>query len=75
LIGFEGRVVFHAFASYIKLPPPWNWVAVTIALFGMAAVVMAHYTGAIGSTVDATVAGEPANVVESLEPDACCDMF
>jgi hypothetical protein len=70
LVGFEGRVVFYAFASYIKLPPPWNWIAVTIALFGMAAVVLAHYTGAIGTTIDATIAGEQASVLMPLQDDA-----
>lgn len=57
LVGFEGRVVFYAFASYIKLPAPWNWVAVTVALFGLAAVVLAQHTGALGTTVDFTIAG------------------
>ncbi len=57
LVGFEGRVVFHGFGQYIKLPAPWNWVAVTFALFGCAGVGLMHVTGALGSTVDVTVAG------------------
>ncbi|EFJ42255.1 hypothetical protein VOLCADRAFT_97706 [Volvox carteri f. nagariensis] len=57
LVGFEGRVVFHGFGQYIQLPPPWNWLAVTFALFGCAAVLLLHLTGALGATVDVTVAG------------------
>jgi len=57
LIGFEGRVVFYAFGQYIKLHPPWNWVAVTMALFGFAAVSVAHYLGLLGGAVDVTLAG------------------
>eukprot|EP00798_Chlamydomonas_sp_ICE-L_P014360 gene14360-20357_t len=57
LVGFEGRVVFHAFGQYIKLHPPWNWIAVTIGLFGFAAVTMAHMAGALGESVDVTLAG------------------
>lgn len=57
LIGFEGRVVFHAFSQYIRLPPPWDWVAVTFALFGCAAVGLAQISGALGSSVDVTAAG------------------
>ncbi|KAG2447194.1 hypothetical protein HYH02_007936 [Chlamydomonas schloesseri] len=57
LVGFEGRVVFHGFGQYIQLPPPWNWVAVTFALFGCAVVGLMHVTGALGGSVDVTVAG------------------
>ncbi|GLC46128.1 hypothetical protein PLESTB_001193000 [Pleodorina starrii] len=57
LVGFEGRVVFHGFGQYIQLPPPWNWLAVTFALFGCAVVLLLHLTGALGASVDVTVAG------------------
>ncbi|GLI61232.1 hypothetical protein VaNZ11_003532, partial [Volvox africanus] len=57
LVGFEGRVVFHGFGQYIQLPPPWNWLAVTFALFGCVVVLLLHLTGALGATVDVTVAG------------------
>ncbi len=50
-------MVFHAFGQYIKLPPPWNWVAVTICLLGAAAIVLAAQQGVLGSAVDVTVAG------------------
>lgn len=57
MAGFEGRVVFHAFRQYIKLPPPWDWVAVTAALLGLGAAALAQHGGTAGSTVDVTVAG------------------
>ncbi|KXZ48748.1 hypothetical protein GPECTOR_25g332 [Gonium pectorale] len=57
LVGFEGRVVFHGFGQYIVLPPPWNWAAVTFALFGCAAVGLLHMSGALGPNVDVTLAG------------------
>eukprot|EP00798_Chlamydomonas_sp_ICE-L_P021510 gene21510-28493_t len=57
LAGFEGRVVFHSFGSYIKLQPPWDWIAVTVGLFGFSAVTVAHMSGALGVTCDVTVAG------------------
>lgn len=57
LVGFEGRVVFHGFGQYIQLPPPWNWLAVTFALFGCAVMLLLHLTGALGASVDVTVAG------------------
>ena len=57
LVGFEGRVVFYAFGQYIKLHPPWNWIAVTLALFGFALVSVAHVLGALGTVLDVTIAG------------------
>lgn len=55
--GFEGRVVFYAFTPYIKLQPPWNYVAVTSALFGFVALCVAHITGALGTAMDVALAG------------------
>lgn len=57
MIGFEGRVVFHAFRQYIKLQPPWDWLAVTAALLGLGAAALAHHGGIVGRTLDVTVAG------------------
>jgi hypothetical protein len=45
LAGFEGRVVFRAFGQYIQLHPPWNYIAVTCALYGGAALVVLHLAG------------------------------
>eukprot|EP00983_Pelagomonas_calceolata_P120913 1160748-Pelagomonas_calceolata.AAC.10 len=57
LLGLEGRVIFYCFGQYIKLSAPWNWVAVTVALYGSAVVGLAHYFGLLGGVVDITVAG------------------
>jgi hypothetical protein len=46
MVAFEGRVIFHAFGEYIKLQPPWNWMAVTVALVGFALLAAAQHTGA-----------------------------
>ncbi|KAF8058100.1 hypothetical protein HT031_005760 [Scenedesmus sp. PABB004] len=57
LAGFEGRVVFHAFVPYIKLPPPWSYAAVTGILLGLLLLGLAHATGALGTSLDSTLAG------------------
>ncbi len=57
VVGFEGRVVFHAFGQYVRLPPPWNWVAVSAALMGGAGLIIAAHAGAVGRRMDVTVAG------------------
>ncbi|KAJ9506464.1 hypothetical protein QJQ45_019460, partial [Haematococcus lacustris] len=57
LVGFEGRVLFYAFSQFIVLPPPWDWLAVTLALAGLAAVGLAHFTGLLSSSMDVTLAG------------------
>ncbi|MEW5297524.1 MAG: hypothetical protein WDW36_000729 [Sanguina aurantia] len=57
LVAFEGRVVFHSFGQYIKLQAPWDWVAVTFALFGSASVALLHQLGAVGTVVDVTLVG------------------
>jgi hypothetical protein len=49
LAGFEGRVVFRAFGQYIQLQPPWNYIAVTCALYGAAALVVLHLAGLLFS--------------------------
>lgn len=54
--GFEGRVVFHAFMPFIKLPAPWNYIMVSGALFGGMCLVLAHLTGALGSALDVPLA-------------------
>jgi hypothetical protein len=45
LAGLEGRVIFHAFGQYIRLPPPLSYVAVTVALYGAAILVLLYLGG------------------------------
>lgn len=42
---------------FIKLPAPWNYVAITGALVGLLLLGLAHMTGALGTAMDVTVAG------------------
>ncbi|KAK9824524.1 hypothetical protein WJX72_011089 [[Myrmecia] bisecta] len=57
LAGLEGRVIFRAFGQYILLRPPWNYIAVTCALYGFAALLVLHYAGLLGEALGGTVAG------------------
>lgn len=50
-------MVFHAFMPYIKLPPPWNYVAISATLLGLLLLGLAHMTGALGTSMDSAVAG------------------
>ena len=45
LAGLEGRVVFRAFGQYLRLSPPWSYLAVTVALYGAALLVVLHCAG------------------------------
>ena len=47
IVAFEGRVVFPAFGQYIQLHPPWNYAAVTVALYGFAALALMYLGGAL----------------------------
>jgi hypothetical protein len=41
----QGRLVFPAFGEYIRLHPPFNYIAVTAALYGVAFLVFLHVAG------------------------------
>ena len=45
VLGIEGRVVFYSFGQYIKLPPGWDWLFVSVSLFGLAILVYGHMAG------------------------------
>jgi hypothetical protein len=57
IAGIEGRVIFHAFLPFIKIPPPWNYITVSGALLGLVLLGLAHIVGALGTAVDVTIAG------------------
>jgi len=46
ILGFEGRVIFHSFGTYIPLGYPYNWMVVSVFFFLKAAFVFAHFAGA-----------------------------
>lgn len=56
----QGRLIFRAFGQYIQLPPPWNYVVVTGALYGAAALGVLHAAGLLGAQLWSTVAGARA---------------
>lgn len=45
LVALEGRVIFPAFGQYIQLHAPWNFIAVTIAVYGFAALALLYFGG------------------------------
>jgi hypothetical protein len=46
LAGLEGRVIFRAFGQYLRLSPPWSYLAITVALYGLALLAVLHVAGA-----------------------------
>ena len=43
----EIRVVFHSFGRYIQVPPPLNYLLVTISMLGSAAGAAAYAVGMV----------------------------
>lgn len=48
IAGIEGRIIFHSFGQYIRLAAPWNYVAITIGLYGVGTLLVLHFTGIMG---------------------------
>ena len=44
----ESRVVFHGFGEYVRVPAPWSYVLVTVALYGGLGACVAAASGALG---------------------------
>ncbi|VFQ59015.1 unnamed protein product [Cuscuta campestris] len=47
IICLEARVVFHSFGRYIQVPPPLNYMLVTITMLGGAAAAASYVLGMI----------------------------
>ena len=45
----EIRVIFHSFSQYIKVSPPWDVVAITVGVYLLALVALAHFGGLLDS--------------------------
>ena len=45
LAALEGRLIFPVFGQYILLHPPWNYLLVTLALYGFAAITIVYFSG------------------------------
>ena len=52
LAGLEGRIIFYGFGQYIRLTAPWSYIAVTITVYGLASLVLLHFSGALGQEVE-----------------------
>jgi hypothetical protein len=55
ILCLEVRVVFLSFGQYIQIPPPWNYLLVTIAAVGGAAAIGAYIAGLIGDAASSTI--------------------
>ncbi len=45
LVGLEGRVLLPAFGHYLGLHYPWNYIAISAALFGAGSLLLLHFEG------------------------------
>uniref|UniRef100_A0A2P2JF08 Uncharacterized protein MANES_08G100200 n=2 Tax=Rhizophora mucronata TaxID=61149 RepID=A0A2P2JF08_RHIMU len=54
VICLEVRVVFHSFGRYIQVPPPLNYVLVTVAMLGGAAGTGAYALGIVSDAFSST---------------------
>ena len=45
LVGLEGRVLLPAFGHYLGLHYPWNYLAISAALFGGGSLLLLHFEG------------------------------
>jgi hypothetical protein len=52
LAGLEGRIIFYSFGQYIRLAAPWSYMAVTLTVYGLAALVLLHFSGALGQEAE-----------------------
>lgn len=66
LAGVEGRIVFHSFGQYIQLAAPWNYVAMTIGLYGTGALALLNFTGAMGEEAAGALLGPVLMVSSSV---------
>lgn len=45
LVGLQGRVLLPAFGHYLHLHYPWNYIAISTALFGAGSLLLLHFEG------------------------------
>lgn len=66
LAGIEGRIIFHSFGQYIRLAAPWSYVAITLALYGVGALGLLFFSGAVGEDVVGALMGPVIMVSASV---------
>ncbi|KAA6419880.1 MAG: hypothetical protein FRX49_10243, partial [Trebouxia sp. A1-2] len=57
LIGLEGRVVLPAFGHYLGLHYPWNYMAISAALFGAGSLMLLHLEGVLSGELGSSLGG------------------
>ncbi|KAG9447285.1 hypothetical protein H6P81_013413 [Aristolochia fimbriata] len=55
VICLEIRVVFHSFGKYLHVPPPLNYLLVTVAMLGGGSAVGAYAVGLVGDAFSSSV--------------------
>ena len=66
VVALEVRVVFHSFARYIQVPPPLNFVLVTITMLGGASATAAYAMGMVSDALSSVVFTTSAIVVPAV---------
>uniref|UniRef100_I1KZJ5 No exine formation 1 n=1 Tax=Glycine max TaxID=3847 RepID=I1KZJ5_SOYBN len=65
VVALEVRVVFHSFARYIQVPPPLNFVLVTITMLGGASATAAYAMGMVSDALSSVAFTTSAIVVSA----------
>ncbi|KAK7295819.1 hypothetical protein RJT34_18731 [Clitoria ternatea] len=65
VVALEVRVVFHSFGRYIQVPPPLNYVLVTITMLGGASAAGAYAMGMVSDALSSVAFTTSAIVVSS----------
>ena len=65
VVALEVRVVFHSFGRYIQVPPPLNYVLVSITMLGGAAAAGAYAMGMVSDALSSVAFTTSAIVVSA----------
>ncbi|KAL2329478.1 hypothetical protein Fmac_017059 [Flemingia macrophylla] len=65
VVALEVRVVFHSFGRYIQVPPPLNYVLVTITMLGGASAAGAYAMGMVSDALSSVAFTTSAIVVSA----------
>ncbi|XP_061359475.1 uncharacterized protein LOC133303571 isoform X1 [Gastrolobium bilobum] len=65
VIALEIRVVFHSFGRYVQVPPPLNYVLVTITMLGGAAAAGSYAMGMVSDALSSVAFTTSAIVVSA----------
>lgn len=65
VVALEVRVVFHSFGRYIQVPPPLNYVLVSVTMLGGAAAAGAYAMGMVSDALSSVAFTTSAIVVSA----------